>query len=576
MQRCWWEHRRREGHHFGQHECEWMVAHFNRLLPMQRGRGTPSLYGLIPIGHVTCWDYRSPQTAHWACGTGVTGGLTLHIASASACGRRCFPILDLHRWQSSRRCSQLRQAWGESWRLFKLGITARDSETQHWFALPEADLDDSDGPVVVHSLQRAKLVSRTISSHPSAERQGRWGPWRERKCDRRGVHNVGSTWHPGNHEKHFKHIDMLAEKDLGLHLSTGRHQRRRKVADCWQPFDGDWDGERWEPATLVAARPPQSPLLVSSLGRFLNRCADPPQWAWGTSVDSGGYLCIRGCKAHRIVATTFLGPEPAPGHTVDHINRDRQDNSAANLRWADQRQQSINQTRRSEHAHMRYLADLQSGQLGTAQDQLSCAEKALDGLRTTAPSLAVLLTPTDPARGMLRCQQRAAVVLHAAAGRDPLPDWQLLRLCSNVAPETLLGDLHKVLLVGIGVQNLQQGLGSVRAAELLRHLFVPPSLHRVLSDETWELPLADIVEMLQPHPAVAEVTALLEQSRLFELELAADGQRPRKPASPLRWCGSVRRVICEVARCYRCRAFRDAVAHLSEAELDLLPQPQLW
>jgi len=50
-----------------------------------------------------------------------------------------------------------------------------------------------------------------------------------------------------------------------------------------------------------------------------------------------GYLKIslgRGRQrlVHRLVAEAFHGPGPA-GHDVDHLNWDRKDNRAANLRW---------------------------------------------------------------------------------------------------------------------------------------------------------------------------------------------------------------------------------------------------
>lgn len=47
---------------------------------------------------------------------------------------------------------------------------------------------------------------------------------------------------------------------------------------------------------------------------------------------------------HRIIAETFI-PNPENKRTVDHINRDIQDNRACNLRWATQGEQVRNQVR---------------------------------------------------------------------------------------------------------------------------------------------------------------------------------------------------------------------------------------
>ena len=48
---------------------------------------------------------------------------------------------------------------------------------------------------------------------------------------------------------------------------------------------------------------------------------------------------------HIILATMFLKDTYRRGLTVDHINRNRQDNRIINLRWATRREQSENQRR---------------------------------------------------------------------------------------------------------------------------------------------------------------------------------------------------------------------------------------
>lgn len=67
------------------------------------------------------------------------------------------------------------------------------------------------------------------------------------------------------------------------------------------------------------------------------------------NTDKYGYLyyvlCVNGMrrtiKAHRLVADAFI-PNPDMKPTVDHINADRKDNRASNLRWATHEEQWLN------------------------------------------------------------------------------------------------------------------------------------------------------------------------------------------------------------------------------------------
>lgn len=73
-----------------------------------------------------------------------------------------------------------------------------------------------------------------------------------------------------------------------------------------------------------------------------------------TYVNMGGYqICsivvVEGeskwQRVHRLVALAFLGSPPTKKHSVDHINRKKDDNRAVNLRWATSSQQNRNARR---------------------------------------------------------------------------------------------------------------------------------------------------------------------------------------------------------------------------------------
>jgi hypothetical protein len=94
---------------------------------------------------------------------------------------------------------------------------------------------------------------------------------------------------------------------------------------------------------------------VSSFGNFKNAtnnqslslCKDEDDYFRVHIVDSTGKKCFP--YAHILVALTFIGDRPSDRHTVDHINRIRNDNKVGNLRWATLEQQCQNKTRKEKH-----------------------------------------------------------------------------------------------------------------------------------------------------------------------------------------------------------------------------------
>jgi hypothetical protein len=56
-------------------------------------------------------------------------------------------------------------------------------------------------------------------------------------------------------------------------------------------------------------------------------------WTFGSANASTGYMQVGTEVAHRIIATAFCGMQPSEKHVVDHIDTNRRNNRAENLRW---------------------------------------------------------------------------------------------------------------------------------------------------------------------------------------------------------------------------------------------------
>lgn len=72
-------------------------------------------------------------------------------------------------------------------------------------------------------------------------------------------------------------------------------------------------------------------LRQARLGQRKRRLDDA--WTFGSFNSHSGYFVLNTHVVHRIVATAFHGACPSPEHVVDHIDTNRLNNRAENLRW---------------------------------------------------------------------------------------------------------------------------------------------------------------------------------------------------------------------------------------------------
>ena len=116
------------------------------------------------------------------------------------------------------------------------------------------------------------------------------------------------------------------------------------INECWRSIDGYVNYQ------------------VSNTGRVRN--ASNGKMLSDLRVDGRGYVMVRLCKdgvgtnhkAHRLVAELFI-PKPNSDTKleVDHIDKDKRNNIATNLRWVTPQQNMWNRNKRTPPSTSRYI-----------------------------------------------------------------------------------------------------------------------------------------------------------------------------------------------------------------------------
>ena len=129
--------------------------------------------------------------------------------------------------------------------------------------------------------------------------------------------------HPNNTTPGSKDVALIKSDEGRYKMFT----KERLYGMCFGYQPPTEQGEVWKESMAPG-------IMVSNLGRLFS--------TWDVSImcpqkHQSGYMVVDGrdgkrWKVHRLVADAFIRKEDGRNH-VDHINEDRTDNRAANLRW---------------------------------------------------------------------------------------------------------------------------------------------------------------------------------------------------------------------------------------------------
>ena len=198
-----------------------------------------------------------------------------------------------------------------------LGYVKTRITRNHW-AQPTRGKTDTNGYPVVHVDRKAYRIHRLVCL----------------------------AWHgtcpPGHSCDHIngRRSDNRATNLRWADVALQRANQVVRVRKQWTPdiTQSDLAGELWKTVSPS--------MRLSNMGRVQFKKKHHFSWSpKRTPKPSGGmaYARIKNKAVHRLVYMAFVGDVPA-GHTIDHVNQNKEDNRLANLRAVTPRDQNLNRT----------------------------------------------------------------------------------------------------------------------------------------------------------------------------------------------------------------------------------------
>jgi len=180
-------------------------------------------------------------------------------------------------------------------------------------------------------LTKKEHADKTAKTCPERGKKGKAGSSKKILCNEIVYASVNEA----------ARANKITRKPIWKSIQSGEPDSSGRLWSFICEDEPDLAGELW------VEDPEIKGIFVSNMGRIENRNVEKPYRTYG-SISEDGYrtVSIKATqhRVHTLVCRTFNGPRIDENMTADHINRNRQDNSATNLRWESKSGQARNRS----------------------------------------------------------------------------------------------------------------------------------------------------------------------------------------------------------------------------------------